>query len=70
MAADNADPVFAALTRAHPELTRESFDDMAIDTFELIAAVRTIALQAGLLITESPPPPLRACPLKSNRNKG
>ena len=41
--------VFTALTRATPDLTREAFDDMAIDTFELIAAVRTIALQAGLL---------------------
>ena len=41
--------VFAALSRAHPELARESFDDMAIDTFELVAAVPTIARAAGLL---------------------
>jgi len=41
--------VFAALTRASPALTRESFDDMAIDTFELLAAVVPIARAAGLL---------------------
>jgi hypothetical protein len=51
--------VFAALTRARPDLARDAFDDMAIDTFELIAAVRTIALQAGLLATAAPPPRLR-----------
>lgn len=41
--------VFAALTRAQPELTREAFDDMAIDTFELLAAVVPVARAAGLL---------------------
>jgi hypothetical protein len=45
--------VFAALTRAHPELDRESFDDMAITTFELAAAVVPIARAAGLLKAES-----------------
>lgn len=40
---------FTALTRAHPALARTEFDDLPIDTFELIAAVRTIALQAGLI---------------------
>lgn len=45
--------VFAALTRAQPELSRESFDDMAIDTFELVAAVVPIARAAGLLRSES-----------------
>jgi len=39
---------FTALTRAHPDLCRADFDDMAMDTFELIAAVRVVALQAGL----------------------
>jgi hypothetical protein len=43
------DIVFHALTRAHPELTRADFDDMAIDTAELFAAVNVIARQAGLL---------------------
>jgi hypothetical protein len=41
--------VFVALTRAHPDLARTAFDDMPIDTFELIGAVRVIALQAGLI---------------------
>ncbi|MGH6889803.1 MAG: hypothetical protein ACREHF_11520 [Rhizomicrobium sp.] len=45
---------FLALTRAHPDLSRTEFDDMPIDTLELIAAVRTIAAQAGLLRRESP----------------
>jgi hypothetical protein len=40
---------FTALTRGHPDLARAEFDDMAMDTFELIAAVRVIALQAGLI---------------------
>ncbi|HEY3778770.1 MAG TPA: hypothetical protein VGL35_12000 [Rhizomicrobium sp.] len=43
------DIAFAALTRAHPGLSRAEFDDFPIDTLELIAAVRTIALQAGLM---------------------
>lgn len=41
--------VFAALTRAHASLTREDFDDMAVDTFELLAAVVPIARAAGLI---------------------
>lgn len=45
--------VFAALTRANPSLTREDFDDMAIDTFELVAAVVPIARAAGLLKPQS-----------------
>jgi hypothetical protein len=51
--------VFAALTRAHPDLTRDAFDNMAIDTFELVAAVVPIARAAGLIRTDGPPPPLR-----------
>ncbi|HEY5046932.1 MAG TPA: hypothetical protein VII49_02800 [Rhizomicrobium sp.] len=38
-----------ALTRAHPELTRATFDEMPIGVFELIGALATIAHQAGLL---------------------
>jgi hypothetical protein len=52
--------VFTALTRARPDLAREDFDDMAIDTFELIAAVRTIALAAGLLQAERVSSPARS----------
>lgn len=40
---------YAALTRAHPALSRAEFDEFPIDTLELIAAVRVIALQAGLI---------------------
>jgi len=50
--------VFTALTRAHPGLARTEFDDMAIDTFELIAAVAPVARAAVLIRTEMPPPPL------------
>ena len=50
--------VFTALTRARADLARNEFDDMAIDTFELIAAVPAIARAAGLL----PPPPLPRSP--------
>lgn len=46
--------VFAALTRATPSLTRGEFDDMAIDTFELIAAVVPIARAAGLIRAQAP----------------
>jgi hypothetical protein len=54
--------VYTALTRANPSLARESFDDMAIDTFELVAAVVPIARAAGLIKTEMPPPPLSRSP--------
>ena len=40
--------VFTALTRAHPGLTRDAFDDMAVDTLDLVAAVLPIARAAGL----------------------
>jgi hypothetical protein len=44
-----SDIVFTALTRATPDLSRAEFDDMPIDTLELIAAVHIVARQAGLL---------------------
>lgn len=44
-----ANIVFAALTRGTPSLTRDAFDDMGADTFELLAAVAPIARAAGLL---------------------
>ena len=52
--------VFAAVTRANPSLTRESFDDMVIDTFELVAAVVPIARAAGLLKAEMISSPARS----------
>jgi hypothetical protein len=42
------DIVFHALSRAHPDLKREDFDDMPVDTAELFAAMSVIAHQAGL----------------------
>ena len=42
------DIVFHALTRAHPDLKREAFDDMPVDTAELFAAMGVIAHQSGL----------------------
>jgi len=42
------DIVFHALSRAHPELRRDDFDDMPVDTAELFAAISVIAHQAGL----------------------
>jgi len=40
---------YTALTRANPELKRSDFDDMPIDTLELVASISAIARQAGLL---------------------
>jgi len=42
------DIVFHALGRAHPDLKREDFDDMPVETAELFAAMIVIAHQAGL----------------------
>lgn len=50
-----ANIVFTALTRANPSLSREDFDDMAIDTFELVAAVVPVARAAGLIRTKAVP---------------
>jgi hypothetical protein len=41
--------VFAALTRAHPSLSRHAFDNWPIATFELLDALATIARQTGLM---------------------
>ena len=43
------DVVFAALSRAHPELDRDEFDDLPIATYELLDALPTIAKQTGFL---------------------
>jgi hypothetical protein len=48
------DIVFCALTRAHPDLTREAFDNMPIDTAELFAAMGVIAHQSGLFKPAGP----------------
>ncbi len=41
--------VYTALTRANPALTREEFDNMPVDTMEMVAALTCIGQQAGLL---------------------
>jgi hypothetical protein len=43
-----AEIAYTALTRANPDLTRVAFDDMPIDTSELIGALNAIARAAGL----------------------
>lgn len=43
-----AEIIHTALSRAHPDLTRAAFDDLPIDTSELIGALNTIARAAGL----------------------
>jgi hypothetical protein len=42
------DVAFIALTRAYPDLARESFDDLPIRIDEIVAAMPVIARQAGL----------------------
>jgi hypothetical protein len=43
------DIVFAALTRAHPSITRAEFEDWPIATWELVESIPVIAKQTGLL---------------------
>lgn len=38
-----------ALTRAHPSMTREEFEEMPIGTMELVLAVLIIAQQTGVI---------------------
>jgi hypothetical protein len=45
------DIAYTALTRAHPELTRDEFNDLPITVLELVVAMTTIAKQAGLFRT-------------------
>jgi hypothetical protein len=41
--------VFGALKRAHPEMSRDEFDDMPIPLLELIDAIGIIAQQTGMM---------------------
>ena len=43
------DIVFTALTRAHPGLARDAFDDMPIPAWEMVDAVAVIGRQTGML---------------------
>lgn len=42
------DVAFIALSRAYPDLTRDSFDDLPIKIDEIVTAIPVIARQAGL----------------------
>jgi hypothetical protein len=44
--------IFTALGRGHRGMTREQFDDMAIEIPEMAAAIRVIAQQTGLFKSE------------------
>lgn len=48
------DIVYLALSRAHPNLARDEFDDMPIQTMELVNAIPTIAEQTGMLKAGEP----------------
>jgi hypothetical protein len=41
--------VYTALTRAHPKLTQEQFENMPISTRDMMVAMLTIGEQTGLL---------------------
>lgn len=41
--------VYIAMTRAHPALTKEEFDDMAFPLEDMMQALQTIGLQTGML---------------------
>ena len=43
------DVIFAALTRAYPDLSREKFEDLPVATSEMLDALPIIAKQTGLL---------------------
>ena len=43
------DIAFAALTRGHPALARDAFDDWPVATWELLDALPVIAWQTGLM---------------------
>ena len=50
-----ADALYWALTRAHPQLTRQIFDDMPIGTIEMIDAVGIVAQQTGMMRQSADP---------------
>ena len=52
------DIVFAALTRAHPDIVRSGFENWPIATHELLDALPIIARQTGLRWTRNPIPRL------------
>jgi hypothetical protein len=50
------DIVFAALTRAHPDIAREDFEDWPVALYELVDALPVVAKQTGLRLRRSPVP--------------
>jgi len=54
------DIVFAALTRGHPEIVRDDFEDWPISIHELFDALPVIAEQTGLLRSRSRAAPANA----------
>jgi hypothetical protein len=44
-----ADALYCALTRAHPQLTRQAFDDMPIGMAEMVDAMGIVAQQTGMM---------------------
>jgi len=44
-----SDALYWSLTRAHPALTRQQFDDMPIGMIEMVDAVGIIAQQTGMM---------------------
>ena len=49
---------FAALTRGHPEIVRDEFENWPVATHELLAALPIIAQQTGFRWKRNPVPPL------------
>lgn len=51
------DVCYWALKRAHPDMTRDEFDDMPISVLEMALALKVVSQQTGL-IKEAAPSPL------------
>ena len=52
------DTVFAALTRASPDIVRDEFEDWPVTTRELLAALPVVAKQTGFRLCRNPVPRL------------
>jgi len=60
-----ADALYWALTRAHPQLTRQVFDELPIGMIEMIDAIGTVAQQTGMMRKVEP----SAGPLASSQEQ-
>ncbi len=61
------DIVFSALTRGHPALARDEFDDWPIATYELLDALPVIAQQTGLMRKKNVIPEMRVSALSGTQ---